>query len=952
MQYDTLDVLSHFGVPTRNIEGDVLSVLCPFHEDNNPSGAINIKNGRYDCWACKTHTTVLAYLAKKYNKTLRDVYYAVGALDSTPSKYKTEDPANVERWHVDLFQQDDLLEELRKRAVSVEEIREHRLGAFVAGDGTKSIRIPIRNKRGHVIAFKDYRPGATEAKYYWPNVGVNRSNKKENRVHLLFPADQLAYPRILICGGEIKAIAAAKVLNPHDIGAVCGTGSESVAFSPNQLAAFRDKVVYVCYDVDSVGERNADTLCKHLRAYADSLHLIKLPLDVDAFPKGDVNDYIVHGGDLHALLKDSPLWEYVPPTFDSLEHDAPIETSLEKAVTASMAKKKVKIQTIISSMDTSPYSIPKDIKGNCDRNHKYCKMCKVHEMFTEQNFEVQLEAERLEVMEMVGQKLAEQSKILKKSFGIPLQCSSVQFDPQTFHHIEDIRVSQQLDISSRTNERSMQAAYYVGEERLELNEGYSMTGRMYPHPENQQATLLITEIENVEDALSTYQPKNLDALTVFKPAAWTKEELEKKLNDIYLDISHNVTEIYGRQDLHLLYDLAYHSALLLPNNLKGWVEVLVAGDSAQGKSLCANRLAEFYGLGERVICKGATVAGLLGGLQQHGKRWFASWGKIPTNDRRLVILDEVKGTREEVIASLTDMRSSGIAELTKIEKRRTNARTRLIMISNPRSDRVVKEYNNGVDIVKELIGSPEDVRRFDAIMVVRQGEVPHDQIYSRDRPKIEHKYTSELCRELVLYAWTVDKVTFEDPVYLAAQASVLTRDYVEDVPIIDTGTIREKVMRLATALAVRTFSVNNDGVVVRNCHVDYIAEFLNRLYSSDAFKYKEYSQKRLQAENLLRPTSIRNRILTKTPHPQELVYALLTTDDFDYQLFCDVLGWDPQSARNLLAFLNRHRALRKVGKVYRKTAMFARLLEDLERDLENELEQGRPEFVPDVDEEF
>ena len=73
------------------------------------------------------------------------------------------------------------------------------------------------------------------------------------------------------------------------------------------------------------------------------------------------------------------------------------------------------------------------------------------------------------------------------------------------------------------------------------------------------------------------------------------------------------------------------------------------------------RLMDHYKLGARHECKNATSAGLLGGLQQLGSRWFVSWGIIPMHDKRLVVLEEIKGTPIEVLAKLTDMRSSGIA---------------------------------------------------------------------------------------------------------------------------------------------------------------------------------------------------------------------------------------------------------------------------------------------------
>jgi hypothetical protein len=957
MQYNVTHVLNEYGINTSTASSNKLTVLCPFHDDHNPSGSIDLINGFYNCWSCNRHTTLLKYLAVRFGKSLKEIYYAVGKLDSTPISYKIQDPGDVEEWHTTLLSRPECMQlvvELTKRGLNLDAIREHRLGAFIDGSGVACVRIPIYSKRGDVIGVKDYRPGAEKLKFTWPHTNCNRGNKEENIQQLLYPADQLAYPIVVICGGEIKAIAAGIILNSCDIGAVSGTGSESIPFTPSQLAAFKYKIVYVCYDIDATGIEGALKLCRSLiHQEGAAVHLIKLPLDLEKYPHGDVNDYIASGGNLLKLVQDTLKWEYVPPTFEAVSHivegEEPLDTTLDKAVSASMAKKKVKLKTVISSMDTSPYSIPKGIRIVCERgDHKCCGGCKIYEEFTVMPGDVVLSGERLELMEMVGQELQKQERILKKAFGIPTRCAAVVFYPQTFYHVEDVRVSQHLDIMSRTNERSMQAAYIVGEGRLELNEGYTMTGRMYPHPSTQQATLLISAFEAAQDALSSYVPTNLNALEIFRPSEWTITGIETKLAEIYTDLAYNVTHIYGRQDLHLLYDLAYHSVLFLSGPLKGWVEVLVVGDSAQGKTLCVDRLIHHYGLGERVICKGATIPGLLGGLQQHGKRWFASWGKIPTQDRRLVALDELKGTSPEVIAGLTDMRSSGIATLTKIEKRQTNARTRLIMISNPRT-RTIREYNTGVEAIHELIGSAEDIRRFDAIMVVAQREVPDELIHSYNRPTVPNIYTPDLCRDLILYAWTVRNVEFEDLNYLHLSAMQMITEYVEDVPIVDSGTMSEKLMRLSAALAVRTFSIKDPNtVLVRTCHIDYILSFLKRTYSSPAFGYLEYSRKRQESETLLNAEEIEYILLNRTPFPMQLIHVLLISEDIDIQLISDILGWPLEEARNLLAFLNRHHALKRSGRIHRKTANFSRMLRELEERVKNE-QSGRPEHIPDTE---
>ena len=83
-------------------------------------------------------------------------------------------------------------------------------------------------------------------------------------------------------------------------------------------------------------------------------------------------------------------------------------------------------------------------------------------------------------------------------------------------------------------------------------------------------------------------------------------------------------------------------------------------------------------------------------------------------------------------------------------------------------------------------------------------------------------------------------------------------------------------------------------------------------------------------EILVSKENIRNKLLKDIPFPKEFVEALIMTDEIDLQFIQDTLGWMSQDARNLLSYLNRHHALKRFGRVYRKTVVFTSLLKELE----------------------
>jgi hypothetical protein len=426
--------------------------------------------------------------------------------------------------------------------------------------------------------------------------------------------------------------------------------------------------------------------------------------------------------------------------------------------------------------------------------------------------------------------------------------------------------------------------------------------------------------------------------------------------------------------MHLLMDLVWHSVLYLPINgepKKGWIDALVIGDSGQGKSETFTRLLAHYGLGEWVDMKGASVAGLKGGLQDNAGRWWVTWGAIPLNDRRMVILDEVKGCAPEVLQALTSMRSSGLAEVQKIERRRAWARTRLLWISNPRSDRKVETYNYGVSAIKELFGSLEDVRRFDAALVVASNEVNAGQIAAGERgDDVPVVATAELCRRLILWCWSrgVDSVVIQPDAYEVALQEATRQGalYSSGIPLVEPSDHRLKLLRLAAALAGRTFSMEEAGegetrdgaggvgtleggveghhsersdrvasrLIVRPCHVEYAARFLDSLYGSRFMGYDEFSKLKTHEETIPELESVR-RLLLGLPFCKQVLLGLSRSNEIRQT---DIVDWselDKDEARKVMSALVRANALTRKGNSYYKSGACIELLRLLLRDLES-----------------
>lgn len=921
---------------------DEVKIKCPFHEDERPSCSVSISKRVFNCHggSCGRKGDIVTLLAQMYQRPRAAVLEFLGQYYDLKD-VKIVEPQVVEQWHERIWAAKPLLEELRRRGVTDRIIKKRKLG-----EDAGRITIPIANERGDWVNVRKYLPGA-------PGDEKMRNMRGRGSARW-YPVDQLSFDSVVLTGGEMKSLAAAEQLNPHGVGACWVTHGED-ALPPKEAERLRGKSVAICLDVDAGGRRATDAVARQLKGIASEVLVMVLPLDLEKFPKGDINDYVFLGGDMWALYQEAQPW--VDPSKRKIdETERPDLIKLAEASNAKHAGHRVAVTAIATAADTAPYVVPRTICVKCDRSQgNACALCPVFPLTTENEFTVSPEDPA--ILEIVHAHKRTVGEALMSAVGIPKTCRVCTFEAKDYYNAEDVRLAPELEITDRSTDQRSQPAICIGP-GLDLNEPYEMVGRMWPHPQTQQSTLLISSYKQTRDALSTYEPtdEQLRTLDVFRPREWTVEAIEKKLDDIYADLEINVTRIYQRRDMHLAVDLFYHSPLLIDADggpTKGWTEILIIGDSAQGKSECSTRMMQHYRLGERMECKNASVAGLLGGLKQSGSRWFVEWGMLVKHDRRALIMEEIKGMSTDVIGRLTDGRSSGIAELSKIEKTRAHMRVRQLWVSNARFDRSIGSYGHAVDAVRELIGGLEDVRRFDAVYIAGKGEVDAAEINKLHaaRNGSHSKYESEPCRGLVLWAWTrvLDQCRFSKAVgkLCLSEATRLSELFSDDIPIFDRGSGRYKLARLAAALAARTYSTSEDrrSLEVRECHVMFVSRWLERIYSRPTCGYLQFSQAAKTVNTLADPEIVRKNIAA-LPFPYDFIESMLRTERIDPQDVSDWCGWDRDETARLISVLVRKHALRRDGRLYRKTSAFADFLREV---LKNRSMPDRPDHIPEGD---
>lgn len=925
------DALKICGIEYAIVGTEWLHVRCPFHLDSHEvitecKGRVNPENGVYKCNAgsCGHVGNHIGFIAATLKKSVHEVKKLLTVV--TGKKHELS-VGLVEQMHRSLCSNAEMQAKLRKKGIEYEEIAKYKLG-FNANNGR--ITIPVYEK-GELVNIRSYLFGAPKGKKYL--------NEKGHGQLRLFPdATVPEQGDAYITEGEFKAI----MLRKHGFEAWSPTGG-----CDNWNAEFNDRFtgrhVVLVLDADDAGRRGAGILASILHRVAASVRNVYLSETLPLGPgKNDVIDYFVTlkktADDFRRLVIATDVYQPPAAPVDDLADQTIYDVSLAGSSAAEFHRKRVRTKVVISAKDTTPYVIPKDCSIQCEADQPYCNLCHVS---SNRGYKFSVAADDPRILELVAKPTKVQHSALKQIAGIYPKCGVSRLHVENTVNVEELRLIPQIEVGHTTGEMVVRRVFALSH-GIETNTSYECVARVCVDPDTQHATMVIYEHKKAQDDISSFELKH--DLTLFQPSEWTTAAVEAKLKDIYEDLSNNVTKIYDRTDLHLFVDLVFHSVLYIPfqndpTPRKGWVDALCIGDSGQGKTECSSRLIKHYGCGERVDTKSSSVAGILGGLQETNGRWFTTWGTVPLNDRRLVVLEEIKGMPVEALSKLTDMRSSGVAEIVKIERAKTHARTRLLWISNPRSDRKLGTYNYGVDAVRELIGSLEDIRRFDMCIAVASGDVGLDVINrsSAERQKVDHAYTSELCHHLVMWAWSRKEnqvvLTPEAETSLLAAATRMGNQYSSSCPIVEPSDQRLKLLRLAAACAARTFSTDDgETLIIRACHVEAVERFLNRIYAEKALGYAEYSAAQMSESKVADPEEIEEFIKKKLPNSRDSVRAMIETDAITFQTIVDITEWMKDDATSFVGLLVRKQALRPLRRGgYRKTPAFTDLLKKLDR---------------------
>lgn len=611
--------------------------------------------------------------------------------------------------------------------------------------------------------------------------------------------------------------------------------------------------------------------------------------------------------------------------------DTSVNNTYDEVISSEYYNKNIQIDCIVTARSLTPYHVPKIIKLVCASVK--CNACPIRE---EQ--EIIIDATDQSVLQFIDVSTAKMPFVITNVLG--LQCKAIKFEVKEVQSVERIYIARPTGKERTRKGGGSRPAYVIGIS-VETSNVYRFTGYTTIDPSTQSATHVFTHAEkqakDVESFnLSLNKHSELNEFCISKCDA---NIMFDKLEDLYTTYSHNITKIYERFDLHLCVDLLYRSVISFrfDNEFvhKGWLEAMIVGDTRCGKGYVGEKLMGYFGLGEVVSGENTSVAGLIGGLQQLNGHWVLNWGRIVLNDHGLLIIDEAGGMQDDMWGKLSRVRSEGIAEITKIQTEIANARTRLLWLCNP-TNRTIESYSYGIQCIQELVKAPEDISRFDYILVVAHSEVSGRVINKRREP-IPKIHSQSLEQDLILWTWSrkSSEVEFtKEAIKKIYDLSMkMEKMYDFTIPLIQVENVRFKLAKVAIAFAARFYSNREDGkiLLVKEGHVDAAYIFFDLIYGKSVSGYKDYSiMKKSVAEVVTKEKLHEIDIYFDSWKLQkkELLRYLLVNNTVDIDSLLIHLGCRKEEAIECFSRLLKAGCIAQRGKFYIKLPEFSKWVKE------------------------
>ena len=810
-----------------------LPVCCPFdhftgdgtpYKESNPSAHINLNEKLFHCKVCGIGHNEAQFIKQIFGCSVIDA-------KRIQRIYTTVE--NTLMWDmVPLAPQTS--NKIASLSISEEVARELKLKSSPMDP--EVIAFPVL-MYDHLLDIRTYDPGGN------PKV----KSREGSMTGLITPFDvwlESNQNRVtLICAGE-KDMAIAR---SHGFNAITITGGEGCLTKAPEV--FKNRKVAIVYDNDGAGINGAKRLARQLLDYTDNVKVVTGFHEICKEKGEDIADFFVKyqksKQDLIDYIEASPI--YVPSP-DEISRKYPV-TDLLTASQPNYINKVLQSNVQVVAVDESTFTAPSAIWAE-----KYRLTDADDTMRKGETRDWELtEATAGDILHMVDNNFKEDEilKNIKSILKIPHKERCVSVKHLSKQTVFKANVTDLFETTNTSVLAMEYTAYSLGQ-KLESGKKYLITYKLVPHPyKGQKLIMIILKAVQANDSVSNFQitdkvKQNLDVIKNLEGTVTEKMDLmAEKFKGL---LGYN-----GNSLLIQVLDLAYHTVLEFNfgtfKNVRGYLDTLVIGESRTGKSSTAETLRTAYGLGAFISLAGAsaTIAGLIGGSNKTASGGFQTRaGVIPQNHQGLIIFEELSKCNANVIAELTDVRSSNEVRITRVSGTvKLPAMVRMITLSNVKPHggtiKPIASYPNGISVITELINSAEDIARYDLLAVIAdKGASQIDPFWEPQEPFPEEVYQTR-----VRWVWSRKPeqiiISREVGLYIMEVSNVLNQTYDSHIKIFGTEAWK-KITRLAIAVAGILVSSNDeyDNIVLTRDHVDYSVSVLERLYNNSTFKLREY----------------------------------------------------------------------------------------------------------------
>lgn len=654
----------------------------------------------------------------------------------------------------------------------------------------------------------------------------------------------------LICAGE-KDMAVAR---SHGFNAITITGGENAL--PLTTKFFEHRKVVIVYDNDDAGRKGANKLAAYLKPHCESVRICTNFHEICKENKEDLTDFFVKyektAKDLINLIKTTPEFELTEET------ETYPTVTLHQAATMKTIGKPLQTNVQVVAMSEAAFAVPETIlaeklnSGSSDDKHAVMHPGEIRSWeLTDSNIQ--------DILHLIDGNFSESTirEHTLKLMRIPEKEKYIAIKNLSKIPVFKCVVTDLFETTDK-NIVPMEFTAYSTRHKLESGKKYLLTYKLVPHPySGQQLIMMVTDIKNANDSITNFKinEETKQHLQIFQNIPGTVEE---KANTITESIKHFLG-YDGMNQLIQTIDLSYHTVLRFNfknfQNERGYLDTFVVSESRVGKSSTANALRNLYKLGTFTSLAGAsaTIAGLIGGSNKQGNSFQTRAGLIPQNHLGLLIFEEFGKSNNNVITELTDIRSSNEVRITRVSGTLTlPALVRMITLTNVKAtEGVIKPiaaYPHGIAIITELIGSAEDIARYDLILILSaRGAKQIDPNWEPMEPFLEEAYQTK-----IRWVWSRTPeqiiITQEIENYIIHTANTLNEKYHSHIKIFGTEAWK-KLTRLAIAVAGYTVSTDEtyENIIINEEHIDFAAQFLINLYDNPTFRLREYveNEKRL-----------------------------------------------------------------------------------------------------------